>query len=305
MNRSSALYILAVLILQILAVNAPHYLTGTFEGLGYPSLIFLAGFFGAMLSIAWRGVRPLQPFWVLPLVLIFVPASMYGVNALKGLLGDAMPWGDIPFFRGTFFSFLVQVFTSTIVMAGIWIRGRTERFIVRRAADDEEELEKLFELKQRIMPEDGLTFFKFKTTMSRGLCLNAVVRNRIFGFFRAVRFLDEVFLYDLVVDAGEHSDAIRRRLILEMLHRYELHGAELIVVMQPDEAALEIFQEIGFEKLPVTDADPDSILEWRARISKPLREKFPEWEPYSNIKIFMRAKSPAPVPEPEVATEAG
>ena len=299
------------------AVNIPQ-LTEILRGPAHTGFIFLTCMIGALLTIFWKGLRSRDSYWTLPFIFFTAPvfwlifaliASLAGIKtintiqefSLHSILGSRVSAAVI-------YALLIQLFIAWVVAVEQWLRIRNDRFMIRRAATDREEQENLFEIKDRHDPEDDLSFYKFQVLLGRGLCLVGDLKRKQLGFIQAFRIEDDIFLYNLVADVKTEGFVLERRLIQAMLGRYELDGANRLIVLlrHEDTPAAQAFRAEGFVPLSSRlstekgsgDTEPEVIREMRVYMERHLKDKVGDWSPFSGHHVYLSYGGALPIQIP-------
>ena len=271
-SKSGLAYVALIVTAQTAALN-----WNFFTGAAHSALLFLTSFAAALPAIFWPGLRPAHPFLALAILL---PVEGFSLLVLSDDPGAHL--GEMTA------SLILQALVSSIVAIGLWMRLKSEQFVVRRAAGDEEEQGKIFELKNRIAPEEGLTFFRYRSLMGRGMTLVGSVKTDILCCAHFLLLKDTLYLHDLLFEEGAEGELQAFYLLRMALSRRDLQGSEIrrLVALASDGSARSdrrLLEKEGFRVI----ASPEETEAMKGELEEIFAEKFPDWHAFGSGKVFL------------------
>lgn len=277
-------YVLLTVTVHCLILLAPSVFP-VFRGAAHTTAFLLASLVLALLGMFWPDLRPRHLRVILAALIIIEPPLYFGFahffpEQAGDIAYDRTQHGAIDLVR----SIGVQLFISLVMSMGLWMRTRYDVFSLRRSGTDREEREKLFELKQSQLPEDGLTYLRYVKLMECGITLIGERMMRMRGVLNAFQRDELLFIYDLMNVPGEPE--CRRELLELAMQRREFQQATLgrvYLVGNDDPDTIALLKEFGFRHLGPHERDAEIMFQIRQRIGLVLRDEFKEWRPFSDI----------------------
>ena len=295
-SRNAAAYAAAALALPCLAVNLPLF-SLSLEGSPQTAAIFVSMVPGALLAIGWPDLKPRHAF-VLPLLLaVCAPAVSFLLVASLAVFwpGVLTPnfasfglsdlWSAHPIGRGWRLAPAFQVIVSSITAIGLWMGGRNKGILIRRSADDREELEQLHELLPECPGAKPVSLYRLQCLLGDSRSLTAEYRGQRLGVLPVFSMGREV----VFVPPLAPSPAVRANLVRALLGRPELAFSDGITAALVDDQELGfLLGETGFVRLPVDDNDLDHIIAVRNVLESIGKERLLDPEYFSANRLFFR-----------------
>lgn len=286
-------YITIVVALESAALFLP-VVSATFSGTGQTSSLFLAALPGALFSIFWKGIRVRDVYILLPVLFIteYVLVFFYSIGtphrSLLHLAGIIFWEAPDEIGSGIVQSVLIQTGVSLIVAMGLFIKRQNEGYSIRRAGRDEEEQTVLFQMKETLMPEEGLTYFRFKSLFARGQCYVGVKKNKILAALFELRADDILVFYDLLVrpEAENFGGVTLLRHLLATPESGDdtLRGIYFLTTSTP---ITQLIETLGFREIK----DIDEHISVRGKIKTNLERSLPVfegWKPFGGeYRLFL------------------
>ncbi len=257
-----------------------------FRGAAHTTAFLLAGFALALVGMFWPGLKPRHLLVILGALLLIEPPLWFAFtgffeDAAGELIDDPENHGMQDVAR----SISIQAFVSLIMSMGLWMRGRYDRFTVRRGGSDREERETLFDLKQELLPEAELTYLRYAKLLERGISLIGERMMRMRCVVHAFQRDEVIFLYDLMMVPGEPDS--RAELLDATLARPEFRLAtegRVYLVSRDSRDTLELLEARGFRR--VGDQERELIQDIQRRLGQVLKDEFKEWRPFSEVRDY-------------------
>ncbi|MEQ9365039.1 MAG: hypothetical protein RIF32_12380 [Leptospirales bacterium] len=257
-----------------------------FRGAAHTTAFLLSGFVLALLGMFWPGLKVRHLAIILGILLVTeIPLWFAFTQAFPEAAGELVNDRENHGLRDVLRSVGIQAFVSIIMSMGLWMRGRYDHFTVRRGGSDREEREILFDLKQRLLPETGLTYLRYAKLLECGISLIGEQLMRMRCAIHAFQRDEIIFLYDLMKVPGEEDR--RADLLDATLQRPEFHLASqgrVYLVNQDPPETLDLLTARGFRR--ITADETGLIFHIRQRLGTVLKDEFKQWRPFTEVREF-------------------
>ena len=278
-------YILLTLGVHSAILLAPAALP-ILNGSAHNAAFLLAGFALALFGAVWPGLRIVHLGVILLAMLVVLPAVWFLFTGLfpeaaHNLLRNNYDHGWWDSFR----AITAQGFISLLLLMGLWMRARYAQFSLRRSGSDREEREILFDLKMQVLPEEQLTFFRYRKLNECGITLIGEQSLRMRGFLQAFQRDDMLFLYDLINVPGQPE--CRAELFTMALQRPEFtqaHRGRVYLVANDPPETVALLEQHGFRAIGSDDAAV--LFEIRQRLAGVLADEIRDWQPFGEVQSY-------------------
>jgi len=292
MRYASGLYVILCVSVQLAIFNIQFFLDNFF-GAPHISIMFAAALMLSLLGMTWKNLRRSEIFAVPAILLVLELIELKAMMIFQsgGIISRevaAMGLFDLFFYTLIPQSAGIQFFAALILSAGRWMKTNFETYSLRKAAADDEELEKIFDMKMRLLPEEKLTYSRYKKLLLRSFTLLGMVRNAPESMLSSIRTDDTLFLYDLAVDNRLELLTKGEELIHFMLRRPEIATAGLkrivALISSKDDPSREIYRNLNFNERKAETAEKPSDL--YPSLGLILEGFFEDWQPFRDVKYF-------------------
>jgi hypothetical protein len=280
---------------QSLQVILPIF-SDDFASGGLSATIFLYALFTAHLVLVIKNIKILYPLYVLPailftqwliLTLIFTNSEAFIDTYLGGDPGSFEVLYDMGYGAVTR-TFIIQGLLSLMTSVGLWMERKYDTFNIRKAAYDQDEIERIYNFREKFLPEFTPKFYRFRPLFLKGLTLLGVRKQKVFGFMHTLWLEDTIVIRDIVIDPEQTEDPhMVRSLILKMIYRPEIVNSNakeviLLIPLNNPEIAEEA-RSLGFKDhiWPDPSLKEGFALYTMSGVDDP-------WDPFAHIKAAMR-----------------
>ena len=300
-------YLAVALTLPCAAVNLPLF-SLSFEGSPQTAAIFVAAIPGALLVIGWPGLRP-RHVLILPLLLLVLApvSSLLLINLIPmfwpGLLEGALPafgWGDYwsahPIPTAWRLAPFLQGIVSLIAAVGLWMGARNQGVLIRRTADDREEIEQLYELLPHCPLPKPISLYRLQCLLADSRSVTAEFRGQRLGVLPVFALAPEIVFTDPIAP----SAAGRLNLVRGLLSRPELAHAAGVTAALWDATELDgPLRDAGFAPIPASDQDLDHVIAMRKFLERLGEVRLLDAEYFSGHRTFYRRAAREEGADPE------
>lgn len=267
------------------------------EGSPQAAAIFVAMVPAALVAIMWPGLRPGHAL-ILPLVLgLTTPLVSYVLAGLMPVFGQGILdptflsfsladyWSSDPIPRGWRIAPLLQIAVSVVTATGLWMGARNQGILVRRTADDREELDQLYELLPASDLPKPISRYRLQCLLADSRSVTAEFRGQRLGVLPVFSAGPEL----LVLPAFAEQGAIRTMLLAQFMRRLEVQFVDAIMVAAADRDSVHSdLVALGFTPLPADDQDLDHIVKVRKCLAKIGQERLHDPEYFDSYRHVYR-----------------
>ena len=287
-------YILFMVALQFAVYNI-QFFTDVLNGAPQIAFMFAVGFISSLLGTAWRGLKA-KPLYLSPLILLFLEIGeltyiyFAGPNFISSELKSSH-FMDLPELTLMPQSVGIQLLVCFIVSAGIYMNKNFMRFSIRRGATDLDEVTKIYDWKEKIIPSEGDNVFRYQKLLKRAFSLVGVIKNDVASAVHVVRIEDTFFFFDFFVipEWREKQPSTGKLMIKSCLLRPELSDSSIkticALVRKEADCTLADYRESGF--IDMAENDP-LLSDLRSQADKVLSDIYPDWKPLGNASYYLR-----------------